>query len=478
VHVAKLLSYKSDPKSAFQSWTEQFGKTYEAVQEYEHRFGVWLENLEYVIAHNARGASYWLGMTSLADITHQEYRERTFGFRADLAEQAQKAKAASSLGAAPFRYAETSPPAEVDWVKKGAVTKVKNQQQCGSCWAFSTTGSIEAANQIFSGDLLSLSEQELVDCDVLQDHGCNGGLMDYAFTFIENNGGIDTEKDYAYNAMQGTCDVGKRDRHVVTIDGHEDVPPNDELSLMKAVANQPVSVAIEADERDFQLYAGGVYDAPCGTALDHGVLVVGYGHDKTADGTVKPFWKVKNSWGQAWGEEGYIRLVRNLGAPGASPGQCGIAMIASYPVKTTPNPPKPAPPGPKPPGPAPGPDPPVPCDDAGTTSCPSGSTCCCMSSFFSFCFSWACCPLPKATCCEDGQHCCPSNLPTCDTTAGRCTKGPAAGLEGSQPWVRKQPAIRNTAGRSWVPHAPRIPAWARQFTEASREAEEGEVATS
>jgi KDEL-tailed cysteine endopeptidase len=464
-HVKLQSAAKVDPRGAFSDWVARFERAYkDNVEEYEHRFRVWLDNLEFIVEYNAKHATHWLGLNHLADMTHEEFKATRLGYRAEL-------KPKKELGATPFRYENASPPEKVDWVKAGAVTEVKNQQQCGSCWAFSTTGSVEGINQIVTGELVSLSEQELVDCDIVQDHGCHGGLMDFAFNFIVQNGGLDTEKDYPYDALEEACQANKRNRHVVTIDGHEDVPPNDEVALMKAVANQPVSVAIQADERPFQLYSGGVFDAPCGTALDHGVLAVGYGHE-TVNGTSKPYWLVKNSWGPAWGDNGFIKLVRNLGAAGASPGQCGIAMQASFPVKTGPNPPAPKP---EPPGPPEPPTPePVACDD--TTSCPNGSTCCCLREFFGFCFTWACCPLPKATCCADGQHCCPHELPVCDTTVGRCMKNNTmSGLEASIPWVDKEAATRTTRGRSWLPrHVPRIPAWAQHITEPFLEAALGD----
>lgn len=430
----------TSPREAWDFWVQAFQKAYETVEEYEGRFKVWLDNLNFVTDYNARHSSHWLGMNVFADLTQEEYRAKALGYRPDLRSQ-------RTLRAAPFPYDATVPPKQVDWLKQGAVTEVKNQLLCGSCWAFSTTGAVEGANALVTGELTSLSEQMLVDCDRERDNGCHGGLMDFAFEFIIQNGGIDTEEDYPYTAAEGVCEKRKLKRHVVTIDDYADVPPNDERALLKAVANQPVSVAIEADQRAFQLYGGGVFDAECGTALDHGVLAVGYGTESNGTHDL-PYWLIKNSWGAEWGDKGYIKLVRNLG----DEGQCGIAMQASFPIKKGPNPPEP-PPEPPGPGPVPPPEPqPEQCDD--TTQCPPDNTCCCMREFFGFCFTWACCPLPKATCCDDQQHCCPEDLPVCDTVAGRCLAQAGAGFEGSVPMVKKQPAT--STPRGWFgPFRPR-----------------------
>lgn len=185
---------------------------------------------------------------------------------------------------------------------------------------------MEGITQLKTGKLVSLSEQELVDCDTSgQDQGCEGGLMDDAFDFILNNKGLTTESNYPYKGVDGTCNSNEESNHAAAITGHEDVPANSESALLKAVASQPISVAIDASGSDFQFYSSGVFTGECGTELDHGVTAVGYG--ASADGT--KYWLVKNSWGTGWGQEGYIMMQRDVDA---QEGLCGIAMMASYPT--------------------------------------------------------------------------------------------------------------------------------------------------
>ena len=318
-----------DVAADFESWVARHTKSYESAEEWIRRAAIFAENAAFVAKHNAEHArgehSHWLGLNALADRTSEEFSEM-LGYDRSLRSAARKPRDDPS----DWEYADVRAPPQKDWVREGAVTHVKNQGQCGSCWAFSTTGSVEGVHFIKTGELVSVSEEELVSCSTKGNAGCNGGLMDNALDWIVRNGGIDSEADWPYNAEAGHCGwFARRFRRPVKIDGFVDVPPEDEAALEKAVAMQPVSVAIEADHRSFQLYAGGVYAAnDCGTQLDHGVLVVGYGFDADSPGH-KHFWKVKNSWGDAWGEDGFIRIAKGGKGPA---GQCGIASEPVYPT--------------------------------------------------------------------------------------------------------------------------------------------------
>ncbi|KAF3438648.1 hypothetical protein FNV43_RR21412 [Rhamnella rubrinervis] len=294
-----------------------------SLDEKHKRFNVFKANVMHVHHTNNKDKPYKLKLNKFADMTNHEFRSTYAGSKV----KHHRMFRGPQLGNGSFMYENVkSIPASVDWRKNGAVTPVKDQGQCGSCWAFSTVVAVEGINYVKTNKLVSLSEQELIDCDTKENAGCNGGLMEYAFEFIKNKGGITTEVNYPYKAEDGTCDSSKENSPAVSIDGHENVPANDEDALLKAVINQPVSVAIDAGGSDFQFYSEGVFTGSCGKELDHGVAVVGYG--TTLDGT--KFWIVKNSWGPEWGEKGYIRMERGISE---KEGLCGIAMEASYPIK-------------------------------------------------------------------------------------------------------------------------------------------------
>jgi C1A family cysteine protease len=212
----------------------------------------------------------------------------------------------------------------VDWRDQYKVSSVKNQRSCGSCWAFSSVGAVESAWAIKNNVLYNLSEQELVDCSS-QDRGCEGGEMSLAFKFIMNNS-LCSNLSYPYVATDSTCMINQCNP-IVHISNYSDVEHNNENSLKNAVAIQPVSVAIQANKRSFQMYQSGIYsDLDCGFELDHGVLVVGYGYDEDFN---MSYWIIKNSWSTEWGENGYIRIQKNIND---TRGLCGIAMNPSYPI--------------------------------------------------------------------------------------------------------------------------------------------------
>ncbi|OMO61095.1 hypothetical protein COLO4_33565 [Corchorus olitorius] len=302
-------------------WMALHGRVYEDLKEKAKRFKFFKENMAFIESFNAaNNKPYKLGINQFADLTNEEFTASRNRFKGS-------PQMNPNTALISFKYENvTETPSAMDWRQKGAVTPVKDQGQCGCCWAFSAVAAMEGITKLTTGNLISMSEQELVDCDVNGDNqGCKGGTMDKAFEFIQNNQGLTTETNYPYTERDGTCNTNKEANHAATISGHEDVPVNSEEALLKAVANQPVSVAIDASGSEFQYYSGGVFTGPCGTNLDHGVTVVGYGVED--DGT--KYWVVKNSWGTSWGENGYIRMQRDVDA---KEGVCGIAMQPSYPT--------------------------------------------------------------------------------------------------------------------------------------------------
>ncbi|XP_030962307.1 zingipain-2-like [Quercus lobata] len=300
-----------------QQWMAKYGRNYEDDAEKVKRFKIFKDNVEYIDKVNSEGnRTYKLSVNEFADLTTEEFIATRTGYK--ISSQPSSPKTS-------FRYENlTEIPTTMDWREKGAVTPIKNQEQCGSCWAFSAVAAVEGVTQIKNGNKISLSEQQLVDC-VESNNGCNKGSIDYAFAYIIQNKGLATEENYPYQAMDGTCDQQMASNVVAQISSYEDVPYNSEEALLQAVANHPVSVAIEAYGRDFQSYSSGVFTGECGTNLDHAVTVIGYG--MSDDGT--KYWLIKNSWGTTWGESGYMRIQRDTEAP---EGVCGIAMRPSYPV--------------------------------------------------------------------------------------------------------------------------------------------------
>jgi cathepsin L len=305
----------------WQLWKSANNKQYSDAEEHVRR-GIWESNLQKVQDHNLQADlgvhTYWLGMNKFADMTITEFVKVMNGYNVTMRGQRKNNRPEYTFNP------KLQVPDTVDWRDQGYVTAVKDQGQCGSCWAFSSTGALEGQHFAKTKSLVSLSEQNLVDCSQKQGNmGCNGGLMDQAFDYIKENNGIDTETSYPYEAVDNTCrfksaDVGATDT------GYTDIKSKDEDALKQAVADiGPISVAIDASHASFQLYKSGIYNEIfCSqTRLDHGVLAVGYGTDSGKD-----YWLVKNSWGEGWGNKGYIQMSRN------KRNQCGIATAASYPI--------------------------------------------------------------------------------------------------------------------------------------------------
>jgi len=294
-----------------------WGKSFGTVEEFEFRKAIFKEKYNFMLEwNNDPNQTHKLTTDNeFATWTDEEYK-RLLGFSQEMADQ-RLVKGARILD-------ESNLKDSVNWVTEGKVSKVKNQGQCGSCWSFSTTGAMESANAIAGNEMTLISEQQFVDCDHV-DQGCNGGLPSYAFEYAEEHP-IMTESDYPYKAKKNPsyeqqCDEAK-DQGVISVDDYDEVPKS-ASQFKAALQKQPLSIAVEADQRVFQMYTKGVITSDlCGTKLDHAVLAVGYG---TLDG--EDYFLVKNSWSASWGDEGYLRI--------GTDNVCGILQQGTYPSTST-----------------------------------------------------------------------------------------------------------------------------------------------
>jgi len=295
----------------FKDWMQQNNKKY-SVDETHYRFALWNKRYDFVQEHNAKNLSWTVEINKFADLTREEFSALYLGYNYDPNRVRENVV---------YLENEEESPGSVDWRTKGAVTDLKDQGQCGACWSFSASGALEGLYKIKKGTLISLSEQQQMDCSSSYgNQGCNGGLMDNSFKYTAKSG-IMKESDYTYKGKVGTCAVNAS-KIVFKNTAYADVTQNSYMQLKKALTNQPVSVAIEADESAFQSYKSGVISSGCGTNLDHGVLAVGYSGSS--------YWIVKNSWGASWGDKGYVKIA--MGSQESGAGVCGINSDPSYPT--------------------------------------------------------------------------------------------------------------------------------------------------
>eukprot|EP01117_Protostelium_nocturnum_P006530 TRINITY_DN2352_c0_g1_i1.p2 TRINITY_DN2352_c0_g1~~TRINITY_DN2352_c0_g1_i1.p2 ORF type:complete len:359 (+),score=77.31 TRINITY_DN2352_c0_g1_i1:37-1113(+) len=312
--IATATLSEKEYQNEFTKWMKLYKKTHSS-QEFSTRYSIWKANHARVQSHNAdETKGFKLELNRFADLTGVEFKKVYLGLKPEL--HINDAPVISEAGA-------VDAPVSLDWRKSGAVTPVKNQGQCGSCWSFSTTGSTEGANFLKTKKLVSLSEQNLIDCSVSYgNQGCNGGLMTQAMQYIIDNKGLDTEASYPYTTSgPNDCQFDKSNVGG-TLASFSNVATGNEKALLAAGVFGPVSVAIDASQYSFQLYSSGVYYEPeCSSSqLDHGVLMIGWGTEEKKD-----FWWVKNSWGASWGINGYIKMSRNRS------NNCGIATMATLP---------------------------------------------------------------------------------------------------------------------------------------------------
>ncbi|XP_076278629.1 cathepsin L-like peptidase [Lasioglossum baleicum] len=324
IAMAQAVSFYEVVKEEWHAFKSEHSKAYDSDIEEKFRMKIFMDNKHKIAKHNGKygmnHVSYKLKMNKYGDMLHHEFVNIMNGF--NKSNNVNRSKFAGAMFVEP---ANVKMPETVDWRDSGAVTPIKDQGHCGSCWAFSATGGLEGQHFRVKGSLISLSEQNLIDCSgKYGNDGCKGGMIDEAYQYVKDNHGIDLETTYPYEAEDDKCRYNPKNKGASDI-GFVNIPENDEEKLKAAVATiGPISVAIDASHETFQFYSEGIYYEPeCSSKdLDHAVLVVGYG----TDGNDDDYWLVKNSWGTTWGDHGYIKMARN------KENNCGIAANALYPI--------------------------------------------------------------------------------------------------------------------------------------------------
>jgi len=315
--VASSLAPDARERAEFMTFQVDFDRTYKDDAEEKLRFQIFTSNLRIIAEVNSRDLPYKLAANQFADMTDEEFGEAYAGWTAP------------TVRSTPVKTEKLAIPEQVDWRDKGAVNPIRDQYQCGACWAFSANAAAESAWALSNGTLPVLSEQQLVDCSKQQGNtGCAGGSMDFAFAYMKQVGGdgLCDGRNYKYAAHDGFCFASECKNHTGDeVTGFVNIAVGDEAALLQAVGTVGVvSVGIQANETGFRFYKSGVFDGTCGRKLDHAVNLVGYA-TVAGDGSNGDYWILRNSWGTKWGEDGYMRLARGSNL-------CGVADAAIYPT--------------------------------------------------------------------------------------------------------------------------------------------------
>jgi len=328
-----------ESRQMFTEWKTAFNKDYANTEEETQRYNNFMKNWKMIQEFNNGEESFTMNMNEFGDLNENEFQNQVNGRTGSCLLTPEGTFTDINEGSQHDQNTKSETPEDVplsmDWTNinsRSYVTDVKTQGFCGSCWAFSTTGAIESRASIAQGltgdEVINLSEQELIDCSgSYGNRGCNGGFMENAFSYVAANGGLCTEKDYPYTGITGEiCKASQCGKKYDPITLHEDNAAISFSSLEAALVQGPVAVSIKANLMPLRFYHEGIFTAKCGPRLDHGVLLVGYGE---TDG--QKWWKIKNSWGETWGEDGYARICRRCGM-NEGKGECGILMEPSYPL--------------------------------------------------------------------------------------------------------------------------------------------------